>query len=50
MLINQDNVKDLAWQKMDNLIPAIIQHAATGAVLMQGYMNQASLTATLDTR
>ncbi|MDO6507510.1 bifunctional phosphoribosyl-AMP cyclohydrolase/phosphoribosyl-ATP diphosphatase HisIE [Colwellia sp. 4_MG-2023] len=49
MLINQENVKDLAWQKMDGLIPAIIQHAATGAILMQGYMNQASLTATLDT-
>ncbi|PKI18138.1 bifunctional phosphoribosyl-AMP cyclohydrolase/phosphoribosyl-ATP diphosphatase HisIE [Colwellia sp. 12G3] len=49
MLINQDNIDALAWQKMDNLIPAIIQHAATGAVLMQGYMNQASLTATLST-
>jgi phosphoribosyl-ATP pyrophosphohydrolase/phosphoribosyl-AMP cyclohydrolase len=34
---------------MDNLIPAIIQHAATGAILMQGYMNQASLEATIAT-
>jgi phosphoribosyl-ATP pyrophosphohydrolase/phosphoribosyl-AMP cyclohydrolase len=48
MLVNKDNMNDLAWQKMDNLIPAIIQHAATGAVLMQGYMNQESLNATLD--
>jgi len=48
MLINLENIHELAWQKMDNLIPAIIQHAATGAVLMQGYMNQESLTATLD--
>ena len=48
MLVNQENMKDLAWHKMDNLIPAIIQHAATGAVLMQGYMNQTSLTATLE--
>lgn len=47
MLVNKENINELAWQKMDNLIPAIIQHAATGAVLMQGYMNQASLTATL---
>ena len=45
MLVTNDNINDLAWQKMDNLIPAIIQHASTGAVLMQGYMNQASLEA-----
>jgi phosphoribosyl-ATP pyrophosphohydrolase/phosphoribosyl-AMP cyclohydrolase len=49
MLVNQENIDALAWDKMDNLIPAIIQHAATGAVLMQGYMNQASLAATLST-
>jgi phosphoribosyl-ATP pyrophosphohydrolase/phosphoribosyl-AMP cyclohydrolase len=49
MLVNQENINALAWLKMDNLIPAIIQHAATGAVLMQGYMSQASLTATLAT-
>lgn len=49
MLVNTDNITELAWQKMDNLIPAIIQHSATGAILMQGYMNQASLTATLET-
>ncbi len=49
MLVTNDNINDLAWQKMDNLIPAIIQHASTGAVLMQGYMNQASLEATLTT-
>ncbi len=49
MLVNQDNIDALAWEKMDNLVPAIIQHAATGAVLMQGYMNQASLEATLTT-
>jgi len=49
MLVNQENISALAWDKMDNLIPAIIQHSATGAVLMQGYMNQASLAATLST-
>ena len=47
MLVSKDNINELAWEKMDNLIPAIIQHAATGAVLMQGYMNQASLAETL---
>ena len=48
MLVNTGNINELAWQKMDNLIPAIIQHAATGAVLMQGYMSQESLSATLE--
>ena len=47
MLITNNNINELAWDKMDNLIPAIIQHAATGAVLMQGFMNQEALTATL---
>ena len=47
MLVTKDNFADLAWQKMNNLIPAIIQHAATGAVLMQGFMNQEALKATL---
>lgn len=48
MLVTLDNVDSLAWQKMDNLIPAIVQDHATGAVLMQGYMNQEALTATLE--
>ncbi len=49
MLVTADNISQLAWQKMNNLIPAIIQHHKTGAVLMQGYMNQESLTTTLTT-
>ncbi|OUS24885.1 bifunctional phosphoribosyl-AMP cyclohydrolase/phosphoribosyl-ATP diphosphatase [Thalassotalea sp. 42_200_T64] len=48
MIINKDNIAALAWEKMDNMIPAIIQHADTGAVLMQGYMNQEALTQTLE--
>jgi phosphoribosyl-ATP pyrophosphohydrolase/phosphoribosyl-AMP cyclohydrolase len=47
VLVTKENFADLAWQKMNNLIPAIIQHAATGAVLMQGFMNQEALSATL---
>lgn len=49
MLVTTENINELAWKKMDNLLPAIIQHAATGAILMQGYMSQESLAATLDT-
>lgn len=47
MIVTLENLNDLAWSKMDNLIPAIVQDEATGAVLMQGYMNQAALKATL---
>jgi phosphoribosyl-ATP pyrophosphohydrolase len=36
----------LDWQKNDGLIPAIIQHAVSGEVLMLGYMNEQSLAAT----
>lgn len=37
----------LAWDKMDGLLPAIVQDRA-GAVLMLGYMDRAALAATLD--
>ncbi|QBY03073.1 bifunctional phosphoribosyl-AMP cyclohydrolase/phosphoribosyl-ATP diphosphatase HisIE [Thalassotalea sp. HSM 43] len=47
MLVTNHNIESLSWDKMDNLIPAIVQHADTGSVLMQGYMNQEALSATL---
>lgn len=37
----------LDWAKMDALIPAIVQDADTGQVLMLGYMDRAALQATL---
>lgn len=37
----------LAWDKMDGLLPAIVQDAGTGQVLMLGYMNADALEATL---
>ncbi|GAA4040626.1 bifunctional phosphoribosyl-AMP cyclohydrolase/phosphoribosyl-ATP diphosphatase HisIE [Sphingomonas rosea] len=36
----------LAWDKMDGLLPAIVQDAATGLTLMLGYMDRAALAAT----
>jgi phosphoribosyl-ATP pyrophosphohydrolase/phosphoribosyl-AMP cyclohydrolase len=36
----------LDWDKNNGLIPAIVQDACTGAVLMLGYMNRESLAAT----
>lgn len=37
----------LDWEKSGGIIPAVIQDAATGMVLMVGYMNKDSLAATL---
>jgi len=42
------SIKNLAWEKMDGLIPAIVQDSLDGRVLMQGYMNQDALDATLE--
>jgi len=36
----------LDWDKMNGLIPTIVQDAGTGAVLMLGYMNRDALAAT----
>jgi phosphoribosyl-ATP pyrophosphohydrolase/phosphoribosyl-AMP cyclohydrolase len=38
----------LAWEKMGGLLPAMVQDAATGQVLMLGYMNAEALAATLN--
>ncbi len=41
-------MKPLSWEKMRGLLPAIVQDAETGAVLMLGYMNQEALQKTID--
>ncbi|CAI0961960.1 Phosphoribosyl-ATP pyrophosphatase [Serratia fonticola] len=48
MLIEQQKAK-LDWAKTDNLMPAIVQHAVSGEVLMLGYMDQAALDVTEQT-
>lgn len=50
MKITQQNCDTLAWEKMQNLIPCVVQNAISGKVLMQGYMNQEALAKTLDTQ
>lgn len=42
------NIDTLAWEKMDSLIPVIVQEAFDGRVLMQAYMNKQALETTLD--
>jgi phosphoribosyl-AMP cyclohydrolase len=43
-------VIEIDFKKGDGLIPAIIQDAATGEVLMLGYMNRESWETTLKTK
>lgn len=38
----------LAWDKMDGLLPAVVQDRRSGRVLMLGYMNREALAATID--
>jgi phosphoribosyl-ATP pyrophosphohydrolase/phosphoribosyl-AMP cyclohydrolase len=40
-------IERIDWNKGDGLVPAIVQHATDGRVLMLGYMNREALDATL---
>ena len=42
----QRTLPALDWEKMQGLLPAIVQDADSGAVLMMGYMNPEALAAT----
>jgi phosphoribosyl-ATP pyrophosphohydrolase/phosphoribosyl-AMP cyclohydrolase len=42
------NIDTLAWDKMDGLLPAIVQDAFDGRLLMQAYMNREALEHSLD--
>jgi phosphoribosyl-ATP pyrophosphohydrolase/phosphoribosyl-AMP cyclohydrolase len=45
--VTLDDVGSLDWEKGSGLLPAIVQHARTGKVLMLGYMNDSALRETL---
>lgn len=40
------NLENLAWDKVDGLMPAVVQDSGTGRVLMLGYMNREALEKT----
>ncbi|WP_372628276.1 phosphoribosyl-AMP cyclohydrolase, partial [Arsukibacterium sp.] len=44
--MNEQQIKALSWPD-NQLLPAIVQHAISGKVLMQGYMNLEALQHTL---
>lgn len=45
-MLTEQQRNQLDWEKTDNLMPVIIQHAVSGEVLMLGYMNQEALAQT----
>ncbi|WP_164530203.1 bifunctional phosphoribosyl-AMP cyclohydrolase/phosphoribosyl-ATP diphosphatase HisIE [Proteus terrae] len=45
--MNNETLAQLNWEKVDNLMPAVIQNAISGDVLMLGYMNKEALNVTL---
>ncbi|MES1190108.1 MAG: bifunctional phosphoribosyl-AMP cyclohydrolase/phosphoribosyl-ATP diphosphatase HisIE [Steroidobacter sp.] len=47
--MNNIDPSTLNWDKGSGLLPAIVQDAQTGKVLMLGYMNREALDATLNT-
>lgn len=49
-MLTTEQCSQLAWQKVDNLMPVIVQHAVSGDVLMLGYMNPEALQVTLESR
>lgn len=47
MRITANQIDQLDFAKTDGMLPAIVQHAFSGEILMQGFMNQAALEQTL---
>lgn len=46
VVLTAEQLAKLDWEKTDNMMPAIVQHAVSGEVLMMGYMNQEALAVT----
>lgn len=48
-MLTKEDIPALNWAKTDGLIPAIVQDATSGQVLMLGCMNEEALAKTLET-
>lgn len=44
-----EELNQLDWEKQGGLLPAVVQDAANGRVLMLGYMNREAIDATIET-
>jgi len=47
-MLTEQQLAQLDWEKTDGLLPAVVQHAVSGEVLMLGYMNKEALAKTLE--
>ena len=47
-MLTTAQMNNLDWEKVDNMLPVIVQDSFNGKVLMLGYMNQAALDKTLE--
>ncbi|NKG29782.1 bifunctional phosphoribosyl-AMP cyclohydrolase/phosphoribosyl-ATP diphosphatase HisIE [Erwinia rhapontici] len=47
-MLTEQQLSQLDWVKTEGMMPAIVQHAVSGEVLMHGYMNQEALAKTLE--
>ena len=45
-MLTEQQQAQLDWEKTDGMMPAIVQHAVSGEVLMHGYMNKEALEKT----
>ena len=48
-MLTLEQINQLDWQKVGDLMPVIIQHAVSGDVLMLGYMNKEALEHSITT-
>ena len=47
-MLDKQIIEQINWQKVDGLLPVIVQNADSCEVLMLGYMNQEALAKTLE--
>jgi phosphoribosyl-ATP pyrophosphohydrolase/phosphoribosyl-AMP cyclohydrolase len=47
--LSASDIDTLAWDKMDGLLPAVVQDRRSGRLLMLGYVDREAIAATLET-
>ena len=47
-MLTEQQLARLDWVKTDGMMPAIVQHAVSGEIVMHGYMNEQALADTLE--
>ena len=47
-MLTEQQINQINWEKVNQLLPVVAQHALSGKVLMLGYMNQEALKRTCD--